>query len=206
MQLTKLYNMIIRFFDIVFSLIFLLILFPFLVLISLLIIVDSKGGIFYFQYRVGYKDIEFRLIKFRTMSTNSDKAGLLTVGSRDQRITRIGYYLRKLKLDELPQLVNVLVGNMSLVGPRPEVRKYVNFYNETQRSILNIKPGITDYASIAFVKENEILALSENPEKTYIEEIMPKKINLNMAYINNPNLKNYFRILLLTIKTIIKLN
>jgi len=206
MQLTKLYNMIIRFFDIVFSLIFLLILFPFLVLISLLIIIDSKGGIFYFQYRVGFKDIEFRLIKFRTMSANSDKAGLLTVGSRDQRITRIGYYLRKLKLDELPQLVNVLVGNMSLVGPRPEVRKYVNFYNETQRSILNIKPGITDYASIAFVKENEILALSENPEKTYIEEIMPKKINLNMAYINNPNLKNYFRILLLTIKTIIKLN
>lgn len=198
--------MIIRFFDIVFSLIFLLILFPFLVLISLLIIIDSKGGIFYFQYRVGFKDIEFRLIKFRTMSANSDKAGLLTVGSRDQRITRIGYYLRKLKLDELPQLVNVLVGNMSLVGPRPEVRKYVNFYNETQRSILNIKPGITDYASIAFVKENEILALSENPEKTYIEEIMPKKINLNMAYINNPNLKNYFRILLLTIKTIIKLN
>jgi lipopolysaccharide/colanic/teichoic acid biosynthesis glycosyltransferase len=155
---------------------------------------------------VGFKDIEFRLIKFRTMSVNSDKAGLLTVGLRDQRITRIGYYLRKLKLDELPQLVNVLVGKMSLVGPRPEVRKYVNFYNEKQRSILNIKPGITDYASIAFVKENEILALSENPEKTYIEEIMPKKINLNMAYINNPNLKNYFRIILLTIKTIIKPN
>lgn len=194
----------IRFFDVLFSLLGILFLTPFFLLISILIIIDSKGGIFFFQTRVGKNSEDFSLVKFRTMISDPARNQLLTIGKCDERITKVGYYLRKYKVDELTQLFNVLLGNMSIVGPRPEVRKYVNLYNEDQRIILSIKPGITDYASIKFKNENDILALSDNPEKTYIEEIMPAKINLNMTYINDPSLRNYFRILYLTIKVILK--
>ncbi len=195
-----------RFFDVFISLIGIIFLMPFFMIISILIVIDSKGGIFFFQDRVGKNNVDFKLLKFRTMFPNSDKFKLLTVGADDQRITKIGYYLRKYKIDELPQLFNVLIGNMSIVGPRPEVRKYIEFYNEEEKIILNIKPGITDYASIKFRRENEILALSEHPEKTYIEEIMPAKIKLNMTYLNNPSTRNYFCVIYLTLKAILKNN
>jgi lipopolysaccharide/colanic/teichoic acid biosynthesis glycosyltransferase len=172
-----------RVFDIICSFIGIIILLPFFILISLLIIIDSKGGIFYRQIRVGTNNKDFFLLKFRTMQTDADKKGLLTVGNRDSRVTRIGYYLRKYKLDELPQLFNVLAGTMSLVGPRPEVRKYVDLYTTQQKQVLNVKPGITDFASIEYVNENEILAKAINPEQTYINEIMPHKLSLNLKYI-----------------------
>ena len=191
-----------RLFDIFFSLFGLLILFPFLLIISLLILIDSKGGVFYLQTRVGKDGIDFKLFKFRTMQTNSDKKGLLTVGSKDSRITKIGYYLRKYKIDELPQLINVFSGTMSFVGPRPEVRKYVSLYNKEQQQILSVQPGITDYASLEYFNENDLLAKSENPEKTYIEEIMPAKITLNKKYIANPGLNTDISIILKTIKKI----
>jgi lipopolysaccharide/colanic/teichoic acid biosynthesis glycosyltransferase len=163
---------------------------------------ESKGNVFYVQERVGQSGKPFRLFKFRTMSINSDKQGLLTVGMKDNRITKSGYYLRKYKLDEIPQFFNVLKGDMSIVGPRPEVQKYVNYYTQEQQLILQLKPGITDYASIEFVKENEILEKAENPEKTYIEEIMPRKIELNKKYLQDPSVLNYFRIIFLTILSI----
>ncbi len=139
------------------------------------------------------------------MRPNSDKLGLLTVGGRDPRVTRVGYYLRKYKLDELPQLLNVFLGEMSLVGPRPEVRKYVDLYNQEQKKVLMVKPGITDYASILYSNENELLAKSENPETLYIEEIMPHKLKLNMEYINNPGLITDFKIILKTVAKIVGL-
>ncbi len=137
------------------------------------------------------------------MSTDADKKGLLTVGHRDSRITRIGYYLRKYKLDELPQLINVLIGDMSFVGPRPEVEKYVKLYNQEQLNVLKVKPGITDWASIKYVNENEILAKSKNPEETYIAEIMPAKLILNLDYVNHNNVFVDIKIIILTIKAII---
>ncbi len=172
-----------RLFDIFSSLIGLIILLPFLFIISLLVLFSSPGGIFYRQVRVGKNGKDFRLWKFRSMRPDSDKKGLLTVGGRDPRVTGIGYFLRKNKLDELPQLINVFVGDMSLVGPRPEVRKYVNMYSPEQLRVLEVQPGITDYASIEYSNENELLAKSADPEKTYIEEIMPAKLKLNMKYI-----------------------
>lgn len=133
------------------------------------------------------------------MRINADRSGLLTVGGRDSRITRAGYYIRKYKFDELPQLINVLFGDMSLVGPRPEVRKYVDLYTDSQKKVLSVRPGITDIASIAFKKENELLARSTDPEKTYIEEILPEKLKLNMIYIEKPSLFNYFKIICKTV-------
>ena len=189
----------IRLFDIIFSFLGLIILSPLLILVALWIKIDSKGSVLYRQIRVGLHGIDFGLLKFRSMQINADKAGLLTVGGRDNRITNAGYYLRKYKIDELPQLFNVLAGDMSLVGPRPEVRKYVNLYNELQKKVLLVKPGITDMASIAYKKENELLAKSSDPEKTYIEEVMPEKLKLNMIYIENRGLVNYFKIILKTI-------
>jgi lipopolysaccharide/colanic/teichoic acid biosynthesis glycosyltransferase len=170
----------------------------------LAIVVDSKGGVFYLQNRVGFKGKEFKLYKFRTMYVDSDKEGLLTIGAKDMRITKVGIVLRKYKLDEIPQLLNVLIGNMSFVGPRPEVKKYVDFYSEEQRKILNVKPGITDCASIVYYKESEMLSNPVDPEKKYINEIMPKKIKLNMTFIDNYNFKTYFNILLKTFFKIIK--
>ena len=194
--------MIKRGIDILFSLIGLICLFPFFIFISFFIFITSKGGVFFVQLRVGKNNKDFKLYKFRTMFLNSDSKGLLTVGNNDKRITKLGYYLRKNKLDELPQLINVLNGTMSLVGPRPEVRKYVNLYNSEQKSILDVKPGITDFASLMYYNENEILANSVNPEQTYINEIMPIKLELNKQYINEMSLLTDLKIIF---KTFIKL-
>lgn len=196
--------MVKRLFDIFFSLLGIIILLPVFIVISFFIVIDSKGGIFYKQERIGKNAQPFKLYKFRTMYSNSDKKGLLTVGFKDNRITRIGYFLRKYKIDELPQLINVFIGNMSFVGPRPEVEKYVKLYNETQRKVFNVKPGITDWASIKYVHENEILAASNNPEKTYIEEIMPAKLLLNLDYVQKNSFFTDIKIMLLTLKAIIK--
>ena len=155
------------------------------------------------QERVGEDNINFKIIKFRTMKPGSDKKGLLTIGDKDNRVTKIGYFLRKYKLDELPQLINILKGDMSFVGPRPEVRKYVDLYNKNQMKVLTVKPGLTDYSSIEYINESEILKISDNPEKTYIEQVMPKKLELNLFYINNQSFKNDIKIILNTIKKII---
>ena len=190
-----------RFFDIVFSFIGIILLSPIFLIISIIIVIDNYGSVFFLQERIGIKKKTFKIYKFRTMSRNSEIGGLLTVGNKDKRITRFGFWLRKLKLDELPQLFNVLKGEMSLVGPRPEVKKYVDLYTIEQLKILNYKPGITDIASIEYFAENEILAKSENAEKTYVEVIMQEKIRLNMRYIENYTLDFYFLILY---KTLIK--
>jgi lipopolysaccharide/colanic/teichoic acid biosynthesis glycosyltransferase len=158
-------------------------------------LVTSRGGVFYVQQRVGKKNQPFGLIKFRTMRKDADKQGKLTVGMRDPRITRIGYFLRKSKLDEFPQFINVLAGTMSIVGPRPEVQDYVDLYTEAQLDILSIKPGITDYASLEYFRENELLGKSKNPEKTYVEEIMPAKIELNRKYLENPSVGHDLKII-----------
>jgi lipopolysaccharide/colanic/teichoic acid biosynthesis glycosyltransferase len=194
----------IRLFDIMFSILGLILLFPLFVVIYLFVILESKGGGFYIQSRVGKDGIDFKLLKFRSMSCGSDKKSLITIGGNDPRMTKIGIIIRRYKLDELPQLFNVLIGDMSLVGPRPEVRKYVNLYSREQLKVLNIRPGITDYASIEYVDENVILGSAIDPDKVYIEEIMPDKIRLNMKYINNRSLKEYFHIIFLTFWHIIK--
>lgn len=188
----------IRLLDIIFSAVGLLLLSPLFLIIYILIRCESKGGGFYCQQRVGKDGRMFGLYKFRSMRTGSDKKGLITVGGHDSRITRMGYFIRKYKIDELPQLWNVLKGDMSLVGPRPEVKKYVELYTEEQRRVLSVRPGITDYASIEYVDENEILGKADNPDRVYVEEIMPAKIKLNMRYIENRSLKEYFKIIGLT--------
>jgi lipopolysaccharide/colanic/teichoic acid biosynthesis glycosyltransferase len=193
----------IRFLDILFSLIGLIILSPFFILISVLILLDFDGPAFYRQPRVGKNGVDFLIYKFRTMRSGSDARGLLTVGGRDPRVTPTGYFLRKYKIDELPQLFNVLKGEMSIAGPRPEVRKYVRLYNQEQLKILEIRPGITDFASIKYKSENEILAKYPDPEKAYVEIIMPEKISLNMVFVNDHSLKNYFRIIFSTLTGII---
>ena len=194
----------IRFFDFILSLVGLVVLAPIFIVLAIWIKIDSKGPVFYKQVRVGQNGINFGLFKFRSMVVDADKKGLITVGGRDPRITRSGYFIRKYKLDELPQLINVLVGDMSLVGPRPEVRKYVNLYTDEQQKVLSVKPGITDYASIEYMDENEILGKSSDPEKTYIEEIMPEKIKYNMKYIQNKNVSEYFKIIFLTLLKIVR--
>ena len=196
--------MLIRLLDIVLSLLGLLFLLPIFVILAVWIKFDSQGSIFFRQIRVGKDGRDFRIYKFRTMIVNAEKMGIITIAERDPRITNSGYFLRKYKLDELPQLINVLKGEMSFVGPRPEVRKYVEMYNQEQLKILTVKPGITDYASIEYINEDEILGKSFNPEKTYIEEIMPQKIKYNMKYINNKTVIEYFKIIFLTIIKIIK--
>lgn len=193
----------IRLFDILFSLFGLIILSPVLLIVYIFIIIESKGGGFYCQERVGKNGVGFKLFKFRSMRVGADKHGLITVGGHDSRITRMGYFIRKYKVDELPQLLNVLKGDMSLVGPRPEVRKYVDLYTNEQRKVLNVRPGITDYASIEYADENVILGKFDDPDKFYIEHIMPDKIKLNMRYIENHNLKEYFKIIFMTIKAIV---
>ena len=194
----------IRFFDILFSLLGLFFLFPVFFLLYLAIRLESKGSGFYKQLRVGRGGRDFYVYKFRSMRVGADKKGLITVGGRDPRITRIGYFIRKYKLDELPQLFNVLKGDMSIVGPRPEVRKYVDLYTEEQQKVLSVRPGITDYASIEYVDENLILGKAEEPDKVYVKLIMPDKIRYNMKYINNQSLKEYFKIIFLTFWSIIR--
>lgn len=188
-----------RLFDVFFSTLGILILSPVLLIISFLIKLDSKGNILYLQNRVGKSGKIFRILKFRTMVTNADKLGLLTLGDGDNRITKVGRILRKTKLDEIPQLFNVFLGEMSFVGPRPEVKKYVNLYTNAQKEILKLKPGITDYASIKYIDESVILGNSEDPEKTYINTIMPHKIKLNKKYLHKQSLVYDIKIIFLTL-------
>lgn len=194
----------IRLFDILFSLLGLLLLSPLFVILCLAICLESKGGAFYIQERIGLNGKPFGLYKFRSMRIGSDSEGLLTIGERDNRITRIGYFMRKTKMDELPQLLNVLKGDMSLVGPRPEVRKYTDLYTEEQRKVLSVRPGITDYASIEYVHENELLSQAEDPERMYIEKVMPDKIKLNMKYLDHYTVGEYFKIIFLTLISLVK--
>ncbi|MDU8886151.1 sugar transferase [Yeosuana sp. MJ-SS3] len=191
-----------RVFDILFSFIGLILLFPFFIIISIIIMVESKGPVFFLQERVGINNKDFKIFKFRTMYVGSDKKGLLTVGDRDPRVTKVGYFLRKYKFDEIPQLINVFIGNMSFVGPRPEVRKYVNHYSENDLKILAIKPGITDYASIHFRNEAELLKSVKDPDLLYVKEILPEKIRLNKLYLNNPTIYQDFKIILNTIRVV----
>ena len=192
-----------RIFDLFVSITILLIFLPVGIVVSILIVTGSRGGIFYRQQRVGKNGKNFWLLKFRTMKPNSDKLGQLTVGMRDPRITKIGYFLRKTKMDEFPQFLNVIRGEMSIVGPRPEVREYVDLYTDTQRKILNIKPGITDYASLEYFEENRILGESENPRETYIHEIMPAKLLLNEKYLANPTVGHDIQIMWKTFRKMI---
>ncbi len=194
----------IRFCDIVLSCLGLLLLSPLFAVVAVWIVIDNPGPIFYRQMRVGKDGKDFGLLKFRSMRIGADKESLITIGEHDSRITRAGYYIRKYKLDELPQLWNVLVGDMSLVGPRPEVRKYVDMYTDEQRQVLTVRPGITDYASIEYIDENRILAQAEDPDRTYIEEILPAKIALNMRYIKHQTLGEYMKIIFLTLAKIIR--
>ena len=180
----------IRVADLLFSLIGLIVLSPVILLFALLIVIDDFGSPLYIQERVGINGTTFKLLKLRSMKNRS--AGLLISTSNDSRITAIGKFIRKYKIDELPQLLNVLVGSMSIVGPRPEVSKYVHLYSENQRKVLLVRPGITDYASITFKNENEILGNSQDPESTYINYILPRKLRLNMIWIRNKSLFTYF--------------
>ena len=192
-----------RIFDIILSLFGLIILLPFMLIIAILIKLDSKGPVFFKQLRVTKNGREFKIFKYRTMRVGSDKYSQITVG-KDDRITKIGSFLRKYKLDEIPQLINVLIGDMSLVGPRPEVPKYVALYTDEQKEILKVRAGITDYASIEFSNENDLLASEEDPEKAYIKKVMPKKIELNKKYISEISMLTDIKIILLTIKKILK--
>ena len=191
-----------RLFDIVFSLLGLIILLPLFVIISVLIKLSSSGPVFYLQTRVGLNGADFQLYKFRTMVIDADKNGLLTIGGRDPRITSVGYYLRKFKIDELPQLINVLFGTMSFVGPRPEMRKYVELYTDNQKKVLNILPGITDFASLEYFNENDLLSKSEEPEQVYIRDVMPAKLKLNLKYMNETGFLTDLKIILRTIARI----
>lgn len=192
-----------RTFDIVSSSIGLTILSPVFVVIGLLITIDSKGGIFYRQIRVGKNVEDFPLFKFRTMYVHENDQQMLTMGDHDARITKVGYWLRKYKLDELPQLLNVLRGHMSFVGPRPQVRKWVNLYNDDQLMVLSVKPGITDWVSIQFSNEGELLAKCEDPEKFYIKELIHLKVAQNLEYINKNDFWTDLKIILLTLRKII---
>ncbi|NKI32009.1 sugar transferase [Croceivirga thetidis] len=193
-----------RGFDFFSSLLGFLILVPLFAIVGVLIKLDSKGPIFYLQSRVGRFNRDFKLIKFRTMRPNADKEGLITTSSRDSRITKIGYYLRKFKIDELPQLLNVVKGDMSLVGPRPEVRKYVDLYTSEQAKVLNFRPGITDVSSVVYSNENELLEGIENPEKYYKEVLMPDKIKRNLEYLENRNLLKDIGVILSTFGKILR--
>lgn len=190
----------IRFLDFLLSLIGLIILLPFMLIIGILVKISSKGPVLFVQQRVGRHNKDFAFYKFRTMTVSNNEQLQITAGSNISRITKVGAFLRTYKLDELPQLFNVLINDMSFVGPRPEVRRYVNLYTPEQQKVLTIKPGITDYASLAFYNEQALLATQSNPEAYYINTIMPQKIQLNMQYVRNPTTGNYGRVLFLTIR------
>lgn len=194
----------VRFFDILLSLIGLIILSPVIIIVSLIILFTSGFPVFFVQTRVGKNNKDFRIIKFRTMEIGAEKKGGITIGSNDNRITPIGDYLRRLKIDEFPQLFNVLIGEMSFVGPRPELRKYVDLYKSEDMDVLSVRPGITDWASIHFIKINNLMGKSDNPEEYYLNFILPKKRDYNRIFINNYNLFEYFKIIFATIRVIIK--
>lgn len=191
-----------RAFDIAVSFTGLILLSPVFIAVSILIKLDSKGPVFYKQKRVGKDNTDFTVLKFRTMNVNSDRESLLTVGSKDKRITKLGSILRKYKLDEFPQLINVLLGDMTFVGPRPEVRKYVDYYDDDQKKVLCVKPGITDVASILYRNENEILGTVSDPEQYYVEEIMPEKIKYNLEYINSSSVFKDVKVIFKTLRAI----
>lgn len=188
-----------RLFDLAVAMAGLVLLAPFFLIIAVLIKVISEGPVFYLQERVGLNGTIFKLFKFRTMKVNADKGNAITVGSRDPRITTVGYFLRKFKLDELPQLINVAKGDMSLVGPRPELKKFVDMYDNQQRTVLSVRPGITDYASIQFRNENELLEGKPDPIQYYITDILPLKLKLNQQYIMERSLWVDLRIILKTV-------
>jgi lipopolysaccharide/colanic/teichoic acid biosynthesis glycosyltransferase len=188
-----------RVFDIVFALTFLVLLSPLLLVFSLLVALTSPGGAFFRQVRVGKEGRAFRLLKFRTMRQGSEARGQLTIGGRDPRVTGVGYFLRKTKLDELPQLWNVLCGDMSVVGPRPEVPRYVDLYTPEQRAVLSVRPGITGMASIDYIDENEILARASDPESAYVRDVMPAKLALDLRYVRERSFALDLRIISATI-------
>jgi len=192
-----------RSFDIFFSVIGLILLSPVFLIMAIWIKCDSYGLVFYRQVRVGKNGKNFLLYKFRSMRVGSDKKGLLTVGERDPRITRSGRFIRKFKLDEFPQLINVLRGEMSIVGPRPEVPKYVALYNEEQRKVLDVRPGISDWSSIRFRNENELLAQAEDSEDFYISDVMPEKLRMNLEYVQENNFWMDIKIIFITLKKLI---
>lgn len=192
-----------RAFDIAFASTLLLLLFPLLLAFALAVALTSPGGAFFRQVRVGRGGHTFRLLKFRTMRPGSEAKGQLTIGGRDPRVTAVGYWLRKTKLDELPQLWNVLIGDMSVVGPRPEVPRYVALYTPEQRRVLEVRPGITGMASIDYIDENEILARSSDPERTYVEQIMPAKLDLDLRYVRECSIGLDLRILLITVRRVL---
>lgn len=192
-----------RLFDIIASGLGLIVLSPLFAILAVWIKADSKGPVFYRQVRVGKGNRDFRLFKFRSMRPDSDKLGLITVGGRDPRVTRSGYYIRKYKLDEFPQLINVFIGDMSLVGPRPEVRKYVDMYTPEQMRVLDVRPGITSLASIRYRNENDILAASEDPDKTYIEQVMPDKLAIDIEYVSKASLFTDIKLIFSTFKEIL---
>ena len=192
-----------RIFDIVASGCGLIVLSPLFLILAIWIKLDSKGPVFYRQVRVGRNNRDFRIFKFRSMKEGADNGSLVTIGGHDSRITRSGYILRKFKLDELPQLINVFVGDMSLVGPRPEVRHYVDFWTPEQMHVLDVRPGITDPASIKFRNENDLLDKADNPEEYYINVIMQEKIRLYLEYVENHNLWYDIKLIFQTIKVVL---
>lgn len=192
-----------RLFDIVASGLGLIVLCPLFLILAIWIKLDNKGPVFYRQVRVGYKNKDFRIFKFRSMRVGADKGSLVTIGGRDPRVTKSGYWIRKFKLDELPQLINVFLGDMSLVGPRPEVRHYVDYWTPEQMHVLDVRPGITDPASIKFRNENELMEKAEDPEKYYIEVIMQEKIKLYLEYVEKHSFWYDFGLILKTFKVIV---
>lgn len=193
-----------RLFDIIGSGLGLLFLCPILLIVAIWIKLDSKGPVFYRQVRVGMHNKDFRIFKFRSMRMGADKGSQVTIGNRDPRVTHSGYFIRKYKLDELPQLINVFIGDMSLVGPRPEVRHYVNYWTEEQMYVLDVRPGITDPASIKFRNENELMERAEDPEDYYINVIMQEKIKLYLEYVQNVSFWYDIKLIFKTFEVIIK--
>ena len=188
-----------RLFDIIVSILGLLFLSPLFLVVAILIAFESKGGIFYMQERIGFNEKPFYLFKFRSMCVNSDYKGLLTIGINDSRITKVGFFIRKYKVDELSQLINVFIGDMSLVGPRPEVRKYVENYSKFEKKVFKVKPGITDIASLIYFDENELLGQSEYPESFYKNSVLPQKLQLGILYIENYSFFLDFKLIAITI-------
>lgn len=191
-----------RCFDIVCSAFGLLLLFPLFLWVAIWIKLDSEGPVFYRQVRVGRNNKDFRIFKFRSMAVNSDKKSLITIGGKDARVTKAGYYIRKYKIDELPQLINVLVGEMSFVGPRPEVRKYVDLYTTEQLHVLDVRPGITDAASIKYRNENDLLAAQSNPEQYYVQVVMQDKLRINLEYVASHTFMGDIKLIFKTFKSI----
>jgi lipopolysaccharide/colanic/teichoic acid biosynthesis glycosyltransferase len=192
-----------RLFDFLTAFIFSILFIPLWIVIAVVIKLTSKGPIFFRQVRVGLNGSEFKIFKYRTMIIDAEYKGLqITVGGRDPRITNIGYVLRKSKLDELPQLFNIIIGQMSFVGPRPEVPRYVDLYTQAQREVLTVRPGITDVASIEYIDENELLKDAVDPEKMYIDKIMQDKLKMNLEYLST---RTFFTDIKMIFKTVFKI-